>query len=123
MAKGSGTTKYVSSSQSSAVNTTAVSTPTNNGGSQMQETKAAVKIPSMPGKYKNATFTINGEEYRISHVPTGYGAQQKTNGRFTLTKPDGDYQDFRYGSAYGGYISKSEAYNSLKSWVKKYYIK
>ena len=116
MAKGSGGTKYQGASSASAAKTF-----TNGGGST--PSKAAVKIPSMPGKYKSTTFTINGEEYRISHVPTGYGAQQKTNGRFTLTKPDGDYHDFRYGSAYGGSISKSEAYNSLKAWVKKYYIK
>lgn len=77
----------------------------------------------MPGKYKSATFTINGEEYRISHVPTGFGSQQKTNGRFTLVKPDGDYKDFNYGSSYGGMYSKQEAYKDLKNWVKKYYIK
>jgi hypothetical protein len=87
------------------------------------QAKAKVSIPSMPGKYKSATFSINGEEYSISHVPTGYGKQQKTNGRFTLRKPNGDYQDFNYGNFYGGYFSKGEAYKQLKSWVNKYYVK
>ena len=81
------------------------------------------KMPAMPGKYNKVEFSFDGKQYTISNTPTGYGNQKNRNGRFTLTKPDGDYQDFRYGDSYGGYKTAKEAYNEVKAWVKKYYIK
>ena len=81
------------------------------------------KMPAMPGKYNKVEFSFDGKQYTISNTPTGYGNQKNKNGRFTLTNPDGGYQDFRYGDSYGSYTSAKQAYNEVKAWVKKYYIK
>ena len=81
------------------------------------------KMPAMPGKYNKVEFSFDGKQYTISNTPTGYGNQKNRNGRFTLTNPDGGYQDFRYGDSYGSYTSAKQAYNEVKAWVKKYYIK
>lgn len=81
------------------------------------------KMPTMPKKYERTTFSFDGKEYTISRTPTGFGSQQNSNGRFTLAKPDGGYHDFTYGHSFSGYTSPREAYNELKAWVKKYYIK
>ncbi len=81
------------------------------------------KMPTMPSKYGHATFSFDGKEYSINRIPTGYGSQQNSNGRFTLTKPDGGYLDFNYGYSYSGYTSPRAAYNELKAWVKNNYIK
>lgn len=122
MAKGSGTTRSAGSGATTAtrsVGSGGASTP-----AKPAIDNSKVKIPSMPGRYKSVTFETSEGTYRISHVPTGYGAlQQKRNGRFTLTKPDGDYHDFRYGDSYGGYTSAKEAYNEVKAWIKKFYLK
>ena len=122
MAKGNGTTRSVGSGVASAPRTSGgvSSTPT----AKLAIDNSKVKIPSMPGRYKSVTFETSEGTYSISHVPTGYGAlQQKRNGRFTLTKPDGDYHDFRYGDSYSGYTSAKEAYSEVKAWIKKFYLK
>ena len=110
MAKNSGGTKTSGASKASPANSVAIATP------KIDNSK--VKIPFMPGKYKSAAFTTNEGTYTISHIPTASGK----SGRFTLSKPDGDYHDFNYGPVYGGNISSKEAYNNLKAWVKKFYL-
>lgn len=73
---------------------------------------------STPSNYSNKTINVGGTEYRISAVPTGFGAQQKRNERFTASY-NGNYQDFRWGDSYGGYTSKSDAWRDVKDFIKK----
>lgn len=113
MAKNSGSTKKSSSSNPKGLS---------GGGNPVVPSVSAkpqkVNFGSAPSNYSSKTITVGTTEYSISAVPTGYGAQQKRNGRITVHY-NGDYQDFRWGDTFGMYISKAKAWGYAKDFIKK----
>lgn len=77
-----------------------------------------INFGSAPSNYSSKTIKVGDTKYNISAAPTGYGNQMKRNGRFTVHY-NGDYQDFRWGDYYGGYVSKSEAWKEVKEFIKR----
>lgn len=115
MAKGPGTTKKSSSSSPKGL-------IMGGGGKSAAPSVSAkpqkVNFGSAPSNYSNKTINVGDTEYRISAVPTGFGAQQRRNGRFTVAYNE-NYQDFHWGNFYGGYVSKSDVWRMVKDFIKK----
>lgn len=86
------------------------------------KSEAKIIFGSAPANYSSKTISKGNTEFRISAVPTGFGNQQKNNGRFTVRygEGSGDYRDFSWGSSYSGNTTKAQAWNEVKNWIKNY---
>lgn len=80
-----------------------------------------IKAAKMPANYNNTYVEVNGKEYSIRRVPTGFGKQQLRNGRFTVTEVgnSSNYRDFSFGDSYAGYTSPKEAFSDVKNYLRK----